>query len=60
MVVGDSRNVSGIIHGGDMDVKAAAGRTGKSEAVRCGRNASVRGGIRVVVHHDGVAFHSGF
>ena len=45
MIVGDSRNVSGLVHGGDMDVKFAAGRARKSIAVRCGRNATVRNGI---------------
>ena len=33
MVVRDSRNVPGIIHGGNMNVKAAAGRAGKGVTV---------------------------
>ena len=43
-----------------MNVKAAAGRAGESITVRCGRNAPVRDGIRLVVHHDGVALHPSF
>lgn len=43
-----------------MNVKAAAGRAGKSEAVRCDRNVPVRDSIGAVVHYDGIALHPGF